>query len=493
MLRVMVLVGIMMSTALVSRGQGAAAGDGKAVPAGEPKAQGDQSQSQSAVGVAAARARDTIFFRNGDFLYGALEGIDPTLGVFWAHPDSKEPIEFDGASLSEVQLGYRVKPQSRAAFPCRVHLTNRDELDGDLRLFDSDKLVLDTWYAGTLEIPRKRVQYLMPRPADQPPVFEGPSGLEGWTLGKVAAGITNAGQWKFKGGAFYAVKSASIARDVKLPDVASIQFDIAWKGMLYMAIALYTDYLHPVSLTAKESEPDFGGFYSLQLNNYTANLLPVTKMDPLRYLGQTVVPGFGQKNEAHLEIRVSKPKRTIALMADGVLLKQWFDTEGFIGQGTGMRFVHQGQGAIRLSNLRVVNWDGQFEERPTNPPDSKMDLAKLQNGDRVVGQLQGIREGKMFFVPAEGVALEVPLVRVKLIEMAGQRIQPPKGDSPNVRATFRGGGALSFQLEKWGEDEAIGHSPNFGKAIFKSVAFERIQFLEPASGSPPSALGSPRT
>lgn len=445
----------------------------------EPGAARSANASTNSNGGNSVHTKDTLYFRNGDLLYGALQGIHPDRVVGWRHPDARDQIDFGAESISEIQLGPRPRPAFQPTNSCRVHLTNHDELEGNLVEFNSDKVVLESWYAGLIEIPRKRVQYLMPKPMQFPPVFEGIAGLEGWTIGRGSGpSPTTAGEWRYKNGALYAVQAASIARDVKLPEVACIQFDLAWKGMLYMAIALYTDYLHPVSLTAKENEPSFGGFYSLQLNNYTANLLPVTKHDPIRYLGQIAVPGFSQKNQAHVEIRVNKHKRSIALMADGVLLKQWIDTEGFIGQGTGMRFVHQGQGAVKLSNLRISEWDGQFDERPTNPPDSKFDLAKLQNGDRVTGTLQSIRENRMVFAPNEGPTLEVPVNRVKLVELAGMRAEFPRNDQANVRASFRGGGSVTFQLEKWDEQQVIGHSPNFGKVTFNPAAFERIQFLE---------------
>ena len=48
-------------------------------------------------------------------------------------------------------------------------------------------------------------------------------------------------------------------------------------------MALYTDYL-TVSLAEKDSEPDFGGFYSLQLTSYAVNVLMVKQKEPLQYL-----------------------------------------------------------------------------------------------------------------------------------------------------------------------------------------------------------------
>src|SRR5262249_15342491 len=160
-----------------------------------------------------------------------------------------------------------------------------------------------------------------------------------------------------------------------------------------LAIALYTDYYQPINLANKDTEPEFGGFYSLQLNSFSANLLPVKKNDPLRYLGQVSVPAFNQKNTAHVEIRASKTKRTIALLVDGEVVKQWNETEEFVGQGAGVRFVHQGQGKVKLSQLRVSVWDGQFEEKPSAHPDAKQDIAKLRNGDKAGGTLNSIQDG----------------------------------------------------------------------------------------------------
>jgi hypothetical protein len=69
---------------------------------------------------------------------------------------------------------------------------------------------------------------------------------------------------------------------LKLPDRAQIQFDLAWRGPLNLAIALYTDSLQPILLTDKENGPDFGGFYSLRFaNTVFVTLTPIRKKDPL--------------------------------------------------------------------------------------------------------------------------------------------------------------------------------------------------------------------
>lgn len=433
-------------------------------------------EPQASVAAASASApRDALVFRNGDLLYGRLKSIDSANGVRWVYPEALDVIEFQPEAIAEIQFAERTRAPALATNACQILFTNQDAIEGNLLTCDSEKVVVETWYAGTITIPRKMVQFILPRPPSAAPLFEGPSGIEGWTMGNLNTNVANPGQWRFRDGAFYAAQSASIARDLKLPDVASIQFELAWKDVLHMAVALYTDYLQPISLASKESEPDFGGFYSLQISSYAVNLLPITKNEPIRYLGPVPVPAFSQKSKALIEIRVHKPKRLIALLVDGTLVKQWIDTEEFVGKGTGLRFVHQGMGAIKLSKLRIAEWDGQFEEAPTPTPNSAQDLARLANGDRVVGDLNRIADGKMSF-STTGAKLEIPMNRVRLVEFAGQKSDRAPDLRSAVKAWFRMGGSITFQLDRWDDEGVVGSSPNFGPLVFKPAAFDRLQF-----------------
>lgn len=418
--------------------------------------------------------REALLFQNGDRLYGELEAIHPQDGVRWRHTDVESVIEFAPGNVSEILFPARPRVAVTSTNTCRLQLRNRDELEGMIRLFDAEKAVLETWYAGEISVPRKALQSLVPVPPEGATVFQGPAGLEGWTIGKVVSALGDAGEWKYRNGAFYATNAASVARDLKIPDEAAIEFDLAWRGVFQLAVAIYTDYLQPINLANKDTEPEFAGFYSLQLNSFSANLLPVKKNDPLRYLGQVSVPAFNQKNAAHVEIRASKAKRTVALLIDGQLIKQWTDTEEFAGQGRGMRFVHQGQGRIKLSDLRVSEWNGQAEEGPAPPAEGKQDVVRLRNGDRVLGEVELIADGKLT-IATPPTKLVIPLSRVKRVDLASQPVELPRPDANSVRAVFDRGGALTFQLEKWEGGKVLGTSPNFGRLTFDAAAFSRVE------------------
>ena len=428
-----------------------------------------------------AQDRDVLFFKNGDTLQGSLLEIDHDQGIQWSRRDAIQPFTFNPEFLSEMRLA-SVPPTNQWTNNVTIQLANGDQLQGQLLGFDGTELHLATWYAGEIRLAASSVAVLLPLSGPRNVAYQGPTGIEDWTIGKVnSAQLLDTGQWHYSKGAFFASKSASIARDVELPEVASLQFDLEWRGFFNIAVALYTEYLHPVSLAAKENEPSFGGFYSMQINPFSANLLPVKQTEPLRYLGQAPLQNLAQKNRAHFDIRVNAHKKTIALLVDGQLVKQWADNDPtFAGTGTAIRFVHQGQGVVKLSNIKVSEWDGQFEEPPSLTPNKTQDIARLRNGDRIAGPVKAIQDG-LLSIEAAATTLEIPMNRVKQVELAAAKPAQPQPGPQTVRAHFASAGSVTFQIQKWTPEGLVAQSDNFGTVTFHPDAFNRIQFdLTPA-------------
>lgn len=419
--------------------------------------------------------RGQLVFRNGDLLKGALVGMDQNL-LRWGRADALEPMAFDPAAIARVEFEPGPARPAFTNLSCVVRLTNEDQFQGILQGYDGANLRLETLFAGTLDIPASRVLLVLPQPAPRAVLYQGPTSMEGWVMGKVsAAAILDSGVWMYKDGALYAGKSASVAREVNLPDVASVSFDLEWRGFFHIAIALYTSYLQPINLANKDQEPDFGGFYSLQLNPFSANVLPVKKTEPLRYLGQAGLQGLGQRTAASFDIRVNKPKRTITLLMDGVVIKQWVDTEGFAGSGTAIRLVHQGQGAVRLGNLRVAEWDGQFEEPPFVAPDLTVDLARLRNGDRVSGRVKTM-DSQSVVLESASQEIQVPITRVKQVQLGSGRkeVEPRSGRS--AKAFLLGGGVVTGVLAGLDPAGLTLESANFGRATIPIPDIQRLEF-----------------
>lgn len=423
-------------------------------------------------------------FTNGDRLPGAPALIDLKQGVRWIRPDVAQPVDFRLGGVSEVEFLQAGIDPVKSTNTCRVRLRNQEILDGDLVDYDKNRLLLNTWYAGVLTIPRGELETLVPMTSSFTEIYTGPAGMEGWTSGKVANLATDSGEWAYRRGAFYATKPASIAQDLHLPDMASVRFDLAWKGTLHLAVALYTDYLHPVSLATKEKEPDFGGFYSLQINTYYANLLPVRQFEPLKYLGTAPVPALAQRNRCDVEIRVHKPKRTFALYVDGTMVKQWIDPEAFAGRGTAVRFVHQGQGQVRLANIRVLQWDGQLEEPLTQstaasstntPAEAAVDRVTLRNGDRMDGLVENVSDGRAI-VQSSTARLPIPLSRLRRIDFKPVPTTEAAETNATVKVDLTGGGWTRLKLERWTPEALLGDHAQLGRLKIQPQVVERISF-----------------
>jgi hypothetical protein len=433
---------------------------------------------------------DCLSFRDGDVLYGKLLEIQSGSLIRWQHADASEPIDFKPENVAQIDFSPRPLTVGRTDYSCKLWLANGDALAGNLIACDRDALTLDTWYAGKLKIPRRALQTLAFNPRT-PIVFDGVTGLDGWTLGNAVKGlIDESGQWTYRNGAFYADKAASIARDLKLPDRSQIQFDLAWRGPLNLAIALYTDSLQPILLLDKENGPDFGGFYSLRFaSTVFVALEPIRKKDPRRILGdQMFIQSLTQKDRVHVDLRLSKADRQVALFLDGALIKNWIDPNGFAGQGTGVRFVNNSSpgGAVKISNLRVSKWNGVLDDASAEIPDPSHDVVLLDSGAKISGAVASIADGRISLLTSGG-ATNVPLTAAGAIEFARFQGQPPPASAVNTHATFFQGGAVTFELLAWRPDGVQGASPDFGKVTFDPAAFGRLQFLaaEPKSAEAP--------
>jgi sRNA-binding regulator protein Hfq len=420
---------------------------------------------------------------NGDSLDGNLVSIDAARVVRWKNADVAGAIEFKLDRVSQMDLRPPAFPDRGTNHPCKVYLTRGEMLEGSLISCDRDTLCLQAWYAGQLLFPRHQIQSVYFFPAT-PDLFTA-AGPEGWTQGQ-AAGVlgVEAGEWSWRDGAFYAGKSASIARDVKLPDSAQLQFDLAWTGPLTLSLALYSDSLQPMLIADKDKLPDFGAFYSMRFQSLFVDVARIKKKEnPIIYLPPVVVPAFSQTNRVHVEVRTRKISSTLALSINGQLLQVWHDTNGFAGEGSGVRFVHNGVGLIKLSNLRVADWDGVLEADQTNAPPAGQDTVWLTNNTFLSGVIESLTNGAMTLRGRQD-SREIPLDRVSRLDFAPPQAAPPGELEGTVHATLANGGPVSFHLESWTAEGVNVRSPVFGRATFDPNAFRRLVFrpLDTAGG-----------
>ena len=418
---------------------------------------------------------------NGDVLRGRMVSYDQAGGLGWTRGDAVGAMSFEVTKVTAIDLGPVKSTEVSGTMPARVRLRNGDVMDGSISALETNVLKFDSICAGPLTVPRLLIRSISPQSSNLATVFDGITGTNEWTFADVTSAGDEGGFWNYQSGAFVATKSASIARDLKLPDQMTLEFDASWRGTLNLAIAVFTDSLKPISLRATEAEPPFAAFYSLQINSHSVNLLYVSQKEPVRTIAQVIAPSLSQKNEGRITIHASKERKLLTLLIDGVVIKQWTENMG-TAQGTGVRFVHQGQGSIRLSNLRVRQWDGRLDEQSPTPHVGPDEAVITVTGEKLVGKLLGYDTAGLQLQTGQ-TPFKVNLDRVQRIEFSAAEPAskaPPAGRM--ARAKLTNGGVLTFSLLSWKEGKAKVLLPGIGEAEIKTEMLQQLEFLDGAAG-----------
>ncbi len=433
------------------------------VPAQElrpPEAGTESAEEKPAPAVVSARVEEALEFLNGDKLRGRLTGIEADGTVQWAHPEAKTAIQFSPRNLARITLDPNAgRGKGKDGF--MVRLANGNEIPGEVISLDKDNLVLNTWFAGTLTVPRKHVVSFRPVRTGNL-LYEGPVSMEEWTTGRGGQGRG----WRFRDGTLVSSRPGLIGRDMKLPDQAKIDFELSWMGNLGLLISLYAPNIESYSSNC----------YLLQMNAGYIYLNRSSNRGGQNNLGQTQVDELSRRNKAKVGLRISKEQKTVALLLDGVMVKQWRDPGEFAGTGGGLAFYAQGQGSMIISRLQVAEWDGRMDDAGTaDGAGPEQDAISLVNRDKVSGTIQKIADGQLHLTSAFA-PLTIPLERLDRVEMAGASPEGIKEEESMVRIGLPHEGVVVVKLDRMTRDRAAVTSPSFGKAEFKPEAFRLIEF-----------------
>ena len=410
---------------------------------------------------------DVIHFESGDILNGELKTYHTGGNSLWNHPDVETPLSLDSSVIQRITLSH-LPYSSGPVDSWKVHLANEDTIEGTNPILDEHALRLTSINLGEISIPRSLVSQMIQVLQRRPPIYHGFDNIDAWTIGEVTTEGLEGGSWAYTNKAIYAFKAASIARKFDLPDIATIGMDVAWKGTLGIAIGLYTDTLEPISLLNKEMEKPFGGFYSLAIFNQGAVLRAINHTDPIRTLGQMFVPILNQKDHARLEVRVNKPLNAIQLAMDGEVVHTFVDSKGFIGEGTGIRIVHQGRGGVRISNFDIRHWNGEMAEATSSPPNGSSDIVWIDGSPQIEGKVQSIQSGEIDIEANRIVRIDengaveddhggqrtVAAEDVRKIEFAIDAPESLPASQPNARVQFANGDRITVTFNALDEEFA---------------------------------------
>jgi hypothetical protein len=290
--------------------------------------------------------------------------------------------------------------------------------------------------------------------------YSGPTGLDGWIAGRMG----NPGSWTYKDGALIGSSYGTIGRDVSLPDMSSFAFDLSLRGNEQIGIGIYAD--HP---------DNTGNCYMLQLSTGYAELQRYSRNSGSTVIGNAQLQNAMRQDKTHVELRTSKDKKSIWLLLDGKMVKQWTDPADFNGAGGSVIFASQPGSVVKISNIKVSRWNGKFDESAASSDKTSSDSVQLANEDKVTGHLESIQDGKAKFA-SDYAELTIPLERIDELDLANANADTAKPSATDVRAYLPDGGAITMQLNQWNSTACTGTSANFGKASFSPNAFAKIEF-----------------
>ena len=188
------------------------------------------------------------------------------------------------------------------------------------------------------------------------------------------------------------------------------------------------------------------------------------------------IPALDAPGKAHVALQFDKAANEIDLFVNDALVKKWTDDDGFNVSGGCLVIEQSFPNAIaRISNMRVSSWQGRHEPEVAAAA-TNCDMLRFINHDKAAGKIREIKAGRVTVDLAPGT-LSIPMERLTQIDFASVTNTAPEPSTPwTVRAFFPGGGALSFELEKWGDNIVQGHSPLFGHLAFQPSGVRELQF-----------------
>jgi len=447
---------------------------------------------------AAPASADLLQFLDGTILHGALQSVDAARGLRWEHPEANAPFDLMPAHVDFVRFP---KARSLVLTPsCHIRFAGGDDLFGSLVSLDGGTLEFNTWFGGTMRIPRAAVQTITFLPKNYSIVYEGPADASGWVItgGKpnvvtrqmlvngniivvgggqlviaesedvARSGPPGPPNWLYRDGSFVTAGASALGRNFNLTGSSTIEFDLACNGPFNLLLGFYSPALDRIEVNNKSLVVELDGS---QLTLVRAGPVPSAESRSVSLTNWDA----GSK-PARLTFHCNQEEGSLAVLVDGVEVKRWTDLGSFSDLGTGFVAQNQMAGrAVTLSHLKITKWEDKYEPSLAPAAATNGDVAFLINHDQAGGKIEGITGGAVD-MSLGGNVLHIPFGRVRQIDFAQSSAVPEPRGPWEVRAVFPGGGSVSFHLEKWDGQSIAGHSALFGALAFQPGSIREMEF-----------------
>ncbi len=422
-------------------------------------------------------------FLNGDTFSGQIIKWD-TEKIQIKSAFLVDPATFPTANLVDVILEsdgtpiiQKDDPNAKEKAITTIKMNNRfnmsdehDVIKGEFKQIDDDSVTIDTAYAGQLKIDRKMINKLWIE-TESGYIYSGPNNLKEWHNNEPSQ------VWRYTNNSLIAEATASISKDVKLPNQAVISMDHEWKGNPYFSTKLY-------SSDHEQSRPDFhyefvarsGSLYIQKVFENRTTRLNTKNQLGNRPFGRGRV--LNNAKSAHYDIYMDIDKGIFHIYLNGKLFGTYTDPspkpEKF---GTAIHLFNHNNSKSKISKIRINAWNGN---EPQNEDDSALKALKgegqkvlLRNGDAVLGQIGAIKNGFIEVVTEFG-PLKIPVIGMRTIDLSGSEKHKPKRYKEDIKAWFNEQEWVILKPIEINGNKLKAFHQAFGEKEFDLRAFTRI-------------------
>jgi hypothetical protein len=394
------------------------------------------------------QVEDTVRFLNGNELTGTLLQVDEERLV-WEHPDVEAPIRFATRNLKAIKLRTDgTSPKALLQLP-QIELTNGDVYRGEITGLQNGRLSLQSPATGPVTLQADLVNRIVPNPLDTS-LYDGPGSDEEWTYNNLGGGNE---QWFYQDRALYATGQNLVAvyRPESLPNRVTLSMDLEWKGMLNFQLGYWGDNTQNPNQNAS--------VISLQ-NNYLRAYRNYNNIGRNNFLNQQIQHDL-QDGMARLVIHLDREKKQTVFLIDGKMIGQWRDMFDGKVPGDDVLLYTQGNAVIRVSGIRIREWDGELRTGQDEPGEGH-DWLMTTTGDEFVGEVIHLVEGVLTF-KNEFAEFQVPLERVGEIRFNPEtRKEPAPAEAGQVKVISLADEVLTLKLERMDQGVLTGSSEAAG-------------------------------
>ncbi len=437
-----------------------------------------------------AEETDLLRFDNDDQIHGQFQGFDEKNTILWKRNEAEgEPIQFNTSDIRQIILNSG-KPDKSIVNLSYIGNVNGDRVAGSVQEIDEKRVLIQTDFAGLLEFPRDQVAIVAPNPMGGRVLYHGPFDKSEWIqrTKKSQSGIPMDKDeaeiekefplWKFSGSAWYwknGSNTTALTRESGMTDRTVIQFDLAWKNRLSVAVAFHADFKVPENVKDNSEENAgrqsnvadfpliFGSSYVLHLySNYVVlyrsgfddEMKPFTE----RLQSKNSSLQLSNAGTSKIEIRCNRKSGDIILFVDGKFICDWkekIDTtnnkevksDHYIGKGEGYGFITLiDESPIRLSVIIVADWNG-IPDSARSLESDESDIVLLNNGtDRFSGKVSAMKDGKLSLTGRYG-NFSFPMTEIAEIRFAKSQLKEVDDSAPaEFKVRFHPHGTISGQV-----------------------------------------------